>query len=407
MSIQKQMENFDRRSYQYGRPRESGTAERYSSTSQDNAAYGSPVSPQENASRAQNNLEHSSRDTSALPSFENLSLNQRQSNVGQEHLDASDYYRFAFKQETASRASQETASKAYQETTTRNREKCKICQTSICVMDSGSIEAERLKTTIAKMKAARSKAQMSLIGMEYMESYIEAYDTQWNLDVSSVRANFKENFTVTNGVLFPPGTQSWSPLKPFCSLGKTELVAIFIHEGADVNATSAPGGTRPLSQAVTWLGNEDIVEILLAAGADPNAANSTGLTALHFAVASGNFKVVKMLIEAGADVDAEATDFNGIHSLPIFHMLRESQITAYNKIIKLLIESGANTDLKSTTSWTPLQYICICGSADLARRLIELGVPKEPLDLLRIKAGGEWAFSGYYKDWERRLQEPI
>ncbi|KAF3902329.1 Ankyrin-3 [Arthrobotrys entomopaga] len=393
------MEDFDTRSnHRYSK--ESLATGRFSSANQDNVAYGSsPTALQENSLRAQCNLEHSSGDTSALPNIENLSLNQRQTNKGQEHFDASDYYRFNSRQET---------SNASTTSTNRNHELCKICRTSTCVMNGGgSIEAERLKTTIAKMKAARSKAQMSIIGMEYMDPYIEAYDTQWNLDVSTVRANFKNNFTVTDGILFPPNTQFWSPLKPFCSLGKTELVAIFIHEGADVNAASAPGGTRALSQAVTWQGNEDIVEMLIAAGADVNAANSHGLTALHFAVAAANFRVVKILITAGANVDAEADNFNGIHGLPIFHQLRESQMAAYNKIIKLLIESGANTDLQSSTSWTPLQYICICGSADLARRLIELGVPKEPLDALRKKAGDRWAFSGYYKYWEKRLQEDI
>jgi ankyrin repeat protein len=45
-----------------------------------------------------------------------------------------------------------------------------------------------------------------------------------------------------------------------------------------------------------------MVALLVAAGADVNHATSHGLTALHYAVARGYVDVVRLLLEAGADV---------------------------------------------------------------------------------------------------------
>ena len=46
------------------------------------------------------------------------------------------------------------------------------------------------------------------------------------------------------------------------------------------------------------------VKRLLAAGADPNAKGWADRKPLYWAVCEGNLKLVRMLIEAGAEVDA-------------------------------------------------------------------------------------------------------
>ncbi|KAF3931604.1 Ankyrin-3 [Dactylella cylindrospora] len=369
----------------------------------DNVAQGNPVTKQESfgpGGVAQpGRLEHAVDYTTS--NLENLSLDSRF--IGQENIDAADFYRFETRRSETSSISQTSTVVE----NNANRPTCTICSTPACIMTGGSLEAQRLKDIIARMRAARSTAQAAVLGMEYIEPYIEAFDNQWKLDESKVRIDVKNNLSVPNGKLFAETSKGWSPIIPFCSLGKTELVAILLHEGVDVNANAGARNTRPLSHAAAWLGNEDIVELLLAAGADPNSANLHGLTALHFAAAVGNLKAVQILVKAGAHIDAEADDFNGIHSLPVFNQLRESQMKTYHQIIDYLVASGANTNLTSTTKWTALQYICINGSAEIARRLIELGVPREPLEVLRRKAGSEWAFSGYYKDWAARLEEQI
>ncbi|KAF3920354.1 Ankyrin-2 [Dactylellina cionopaga] len=372
-----------------------------------NSAVGNPAGVRETTtgpgSQSNSRLENSADYPSSLNNIEHLSIESK--HTGQEHLDAADFY--LHNANPKSMSSPSVSSSKTLTSSIVSQKPCKMCLVPSCVMNGGSVEAQRLLTTIAKMKSARSTAQATAIGMEYMDSYIEAMDDQWKLDASTVRATLKSNLSVTGGKHFVETSQGWSPIIAFCSLGKTELVAILIHEGVNVNAVSGPRGTPPLSHTAAWLGNEDVMELLLAAGANPNTANIHGLTPLHFAAAVGNLKVVKILVKAGANIDAEADNFNGIHSLPVFNKIRESQMAAYHKTIDFLIESAADTDLHNTERWTPLQYICICGSAELARRLIELGVPKKPLQILRQKAGSEWAFSGYYTDWATRLEEEI
>ncbi|KAK6529539.1 Glycerophosphocholine phosphodiesterase [Arthrobotrys megalospora] len=374
---------------------ESQRVERKPVRGYDNSARGNPVSPSETSTYGQSNRVENS--APAVPGLEHLSINPGRS--GPEHIDASDFYRF-------NSTPSNTNASPRQGNAASNGQVCEICLVTSCVMNGGSREAQRLKNTIVRMKTARSKAQMLVLGMDYMDPYIEAFDNLWKLDTSTLKSSIKDNLSLADGKLLAETSQGLSPITAFVALGKTELVAILLHEGAVVNY-SAGGRPRPLSHAVTWLGNEDIVEMLLAAQADPNAANEHGLTALHFAVSVGNIKAVKLLVEAGANLDAQATTFGGIHSLPVFHKMRDSQMAVYGKIIDFLVESGASTDLHDTTKWTPLQYICVSGSAELARRLIEIGVPKEPLDALRNSAASEWAFSGYYRDWAIRLEETI
>ncbi|KAF3141682.1 hypothetical protein TWF703_001703 [Orbilia oligospora] len=330
----------------------------------DNSAKEYPTSISETASTySQGSRSENSAPT--IPGMEHLSINSRLS--GPEHIDAADFYRFHSQQPNANWRQENT-------------------------------------TPGPASVSARSKAQMLMLGMEYMEPYIEAYDNLWKSDESNMRTKIKENLSVPGGKLFAETSQGLSPVTIFTSLGKTELVAILLHEGVDIN--DAPGGRgKPLGHAVAWLGNDDLVEMLLAAGADPNSATDRGVTALHVAVSVGNIKAVKQLVNAGADIDAKLVNFGGVHSLPVFSKLRDSHMATYGKIIDFLVESGASTDLHDTTQWTPLQYICISGSVELVRRLTEIGVPKEPLVALRKLVASDWVMSGYYKNWEIRLEE--
>lgn len=82
------------------------------------------------------------------------------------------------------------------------------------------------------------------------------------------------------------------------------------------------------------------VEIMLRIGADPNTRASDGLTALWMAVIMNDPKIARLLVDAGADVNArDPRDGNT--------PLHAALINGSKDIAKLLIEKGANPDISN------------------------------------------------------------
>jgi ankyrin repeat protein len=106
------------------------------------------------------------------------------------------------------------------------------------------------------------------------------------------------------------------------------MLRLLLKAGAEVNDISG-GGCWPLHDACQ-AGNTAAVSFLLKVGANPNLT-STGETALFSAVASDSLECVRLLLAAGADVNA--TDCDGWTSL--FH-LQSEQVARY------LLEHGAD-----------------------------------------------------------------
>jgi ankyrin repeat protein len=88
--------------------------------------------------------------------------------------------------------------------------------------------------------------------------------------------------------------------------GNTSDVSVALQKGAPVNVKAA--GESALSIACS-LGHADIVRVLVEAKADLNAANDDGSTALWNSVASESFneEIVKHLLEAKADPNSGST----------------------------------------------------------------------------------------------------
>lgn len=106
------------------------------------------------------------------------------------------------------------------------------------------------------------------------------------------------------------------------------MIKLLLRYGADVNAVSG-GGSWPLHDACRS-GDAAAVSYLLGAGADPNLT-STGETALFTAVTGDNLECVRLLLDAGADVNA--TDCDGWTCL--FHLRSE-------RVADFLLERGAD-----------------------------------------------------------------
>ena len=142
--------------------------------------------------------------------------------------------------------------------------------------------------------------------------------------------------------------------------GDERAVRILLEVGADPNLYLEPKDFRkfapgnPLQEAIYYgtenpRGHENIVKLLLAAGADPNNFRGfTPDTALRWAVHAGNMKILKWLLDAGADIDATPSgNFSALHSAV------ESE---QEEMVRFLLAAGADPNVQDDHPIaTPLQ----------------------------------------------------
>ena len=84
-------------------------------------------------------------------------------------------------------------------------------------------------------------------------------------------------------------------------MARVQQTAQFFAALTDVNQVGVFGNT-PLSVVTTW-GDVEAARLLLEAGAEIDAKLEFGDTALHRAVLFGNVELVKLFLESGASID--------------------------------------------------------------------------------------------------------
>ncbi|MDE0011882.1 MAG: ankyrin repeat domain-containing protein [Candidatus Poribacteria bacterium] len=113
----------------------------------------------------------------------------------------------------------------------------------------------------------------------------------------------------------------------------------------------------------------DKVQRLLALGADIDVRNYKGKTALHYAAKAGFLKIINLLIERGAPLNA--TDNDG--ETPLFDAIRSTikDSEKQRAALEALLVAGANLNVKNKKNLTPLQVAQRMRRAE-ARKVVEL-----------------------------------
>jgi ankyrin repeat protein len=174
------------------------------------------------------------------------------------------------------------------------------------------------------------------------------------------------------------------------------LVSTLLDVGVNPNSPMGYGRKLPLVLAVE-LGNSNITKILLKAGADVNAppADGGGRTALQAAVKEANIELVKILLDAEADVNAPPPNLHGSTALQA--AAEEANI----ELVKILLKAGADVyappdDFHGRTA---LQAAAAKGNIDLTEILIEarVDINAPPSPYMGVTALQAAAIGGYIR----------
>ena len=121
----------------------------------------------------------------------------------------------------------------------------------------------------------------------------------------------------------------------------------------------------PLHEAIK-AGDLVSARTMIAEGADFDEVDFVSGSPLHIASVKGEFDIVELLLEAGADVNSE--EF-GKSDTP----LHWASLGGFTRIIERLTLAGADIDALNEYQNTPLHIAVESSHADAAQKLIELG----------------------------------
>jgi uncharacterized protein len=163
-----------------------------------------------------------------------------------------------------------------------------------------------------------------------------------------------------------------------------DVIQFLIDTGADVNA---PSSLFPLQENVTPLmeaRTPNVTKLLLGAGANVHAMDSNNNTPLIFAAADGNLEIIKLLVEAGANVNTTGSkyvdewfeDRRSTHAGGPFYLgtvLNAAIESGSLEAVDYLIQSGASLQGLNTNNYTPLEWAVGYGTPEIFSFLLENG----------------------------------
>lgn len=142
------------------------------------------------------------------------------------------------------------------------------------------------------------------------------------------------------------------------SFGSLDALEVLVDAGA--NLESQVNGARPLHLAA-FKNENSIVKRLLEAGADANAEQEDGSTALLEASAAGHALIVDSLLKANADPN------RGTVALP----LPSAALKNHTEVVELLLRGGADPNALETDGATALLKAAAAGNVRCVELLLE------------------------------------
>ena len=154
-----------------------------------------------------------------------------------------------------------------------------------------------------------------------------------------------------------------------CMRHSNDIIEYLVKNGANVNSIADSKETQPTAlMCAASIGNSVIVQHLIEKGADPNA-HINNKTAMAFACDSNSLSCVKILHNSGVSVNDVIDDQNTT-------ILHYACFRGVPKIVKYLIDNGAEVNTFATNRVVPgnllhpLHYACYSGSKETAELIL-------------------------------------
>ncbi|MEM8557437.1 MAG: ankyrin repeat domain-containing protein [Bacteroidota bacterium] len=158
--------------------------------------------------------------------------------------------------------------------------------------------------------------------------------------------------------------------------------------GAQKKSAAPVAPPPPLVEAVQR-GDRDAVQAALGRGADIEAADARGATALLWAALQGDDALVRLLLDAGADLQPPGAivpdpSRSSYYGSPLAAAIARDHLD----VLRLLVEEGGadvnqpewNPEAQAYTGWTPLHYAAALGQVDALAYLLARGADAEVVD---------------------------
>jgi ankyrin repeat protein len=153
--------------------------------------------------------------------------------------------------------------------------------------------------------------------------------------------------------------------------GDLALVMKELERGADPNGIHRSIPEIPIVGAARE-GRLKIIKLLIEHGADKERGDLAGCTALHMAAWKGHLEIVRYLVREGMKIDVKDKDGD----TPLMFAVSEVNM----RVAKWLIDNGANPEISTNNGRRSIHWAAYRGQTSMVRFLFELGVDINSVD---------------------------
>ncbi|KAK6517547.1 hypothetical protein TWF281_004197 [Arthrobotrys megalospora] len=244
-----------------------------------------------------------------------------------------------------------------------------------------------LRTTMASMQKSTIGSRTSLkLGVDLTMRYytsIPSHNTKFPNHLTSTHlTSMISNFSKPKGRGLAELSMGFSFMHMCIRLNKLDLVKELIEVGgADIK--SCDDKTQTLMRNAIWYADVEVVEYLISHGEDINArSHHDSISPLHHAVAAHNLDALRVLVKAGADVNATIRK-NRKDIASICRRKTPSDPEVMEEMLTILLNSGGKVTKSADGGVTPALLTGATGDEKVLEMLGSHGADPEDINKLR------------------------